>query len=810
MGDLKYLDFDLAIEPSGDGFVARVFNSPVGQAAGEFKAPFSDLELENFLLRVGRTRHAVRRVESPEMASAKAFGGQLFNGVFAGDVRGCLRSSLDEASRQGTGLRVRLHLGKVPALADLPWEFLYNASMNRFLTLSVDTPLVRYLDLPERIRPIAVHPPLKVLMLISSPSDYPRLDVKREVAKMREALGELEQRGLVAVETLEDASLAELQKRLRAGQYHIFHFVGHGGFDAQAQDGVLVLEDAGERGRRVSAQFLGTLLHDHRPLRLAVLNACEGARASRSDPFAGTAQSLLQQGIPAVIAMQFEVTDEAAICFTREFYASIASGYPVDAALAEARKAIFAEVSEIEWGTPVLYMRAPDGRIFDVEKAPEIDHRQLQIGSLLTSARAALAAKDVAGARSRFTQILAIDATHKDALAGLEEIRSQQEQSASAEEQTRRVAELRRGAAGSVAAELWDDAVEKWRALLALLPDDQEVRTQLADARYQQDCAASYARGRAHFDRRSWRAALAEFHQVQQMAKGYKDVPALIATIERELRAPAAEPLPTPVPTPVPPPIPAPVMTPAPTPRYDPTPMPAMATSTVPPVQPVRRGRWFLAGGLVFGIIGLAIYLANERESSQRVTSPPASERASAPPPSDPGPDTPRGSRAIGDQGSVSAAPGSGVNANSGGVADVVPASTRLALEATIARADLAEVEAFRSLNPGALYAGYIGNALTDRIQRVQNLKNDGVFVESQLHGQRFNSYTLTAGGRRAEVDLTERWSTNFHDIRTGACVSHFHEHDVPQTIFLELRGKDWMVYEIKQRGDTPPRVKCH
>ena len=182
MGDMKYFDFDVAIEPAGDGFTARVFNSPVGQAAATFGTPFSTLEIENFLLRVGRSRHAVRRIESPEMASAKQFGGRLFDQVFAGEVRGCLRSSLDEASRQGAGLRVRLHLTKVPALADLPWEFLYNASMNRFLSLSVDTPLVRYLELPERIRPLIVQPPLRVLLMISSPTDYPQLDVKRETA----------------------------------------------------------------------------------------------------------------------------------------------------------------------------------------------------------------------------------------------------------------------------------------------------------------------------------------------------------------------------------------------------------------------------------------------------------------------------------------------------------------------------------------------------------------------------------------------------------------------------------------------------
>ncbi|HEX2370177.1 MAG TPA: CHAT domain-containing protein, partial [Acidimicrobiia bacterium] len=62
------------------------------------------------------------------------------------------------------------------------------------------------------------------------------------------------------------------------------------------------------------------ILHGYRPLRLALLNACEGARGSASDPFAGAAQSLVQQGIPAVIAMQFPITDRAAILFAQEFY----------------------------------------------------------------------------------------------------------------------------------------------------------------------------------------------------------------------------------------------------------------------------------------------------------------------------------------------------------------------------------------------------------------------------------------------------------------------------------------------------------
>jgi len=387
MDEIKYLNFDLLIERTEEGYTARVMNSPAGQASADFSLPFSELELENFLLRVGRTRRGVRCLESPEMEAVKTFGGRLFQAVFGDEVRGCLRSSLDEASRQEAGLRIRLRLAEAPELADLPWEYLYNPSLNRFLVLSTETPLVRYLDLPERIRPLAVKPPLKVLVMISSPRDYPPLDVEGEWKKLSEALDDLEQQRLVTLERLEEATLTALQRRFRRGGYHIFHFIGHGSFDEQAQDGVLLLEDERGRGRSVSGQYLGTLMHDERTLRLAILNACEGARTSRSDPFAGTAQSLVQQGIPAVIAMQFEITDEAAITLANEFYTALADGYPVDGALAEARKAILIQENDVEWGTPVLYLRAPDGRIFDIERVSEEERKSAQVSALYREAQ---------------------------------------------------------------------------------------------------------------------------------------------------------------------------------------------------------------------------------------------------------------------------------------------------------------------------------------------------------------------------------------------------------------------------------------
>jgi hypothetical protein len=369
MKQIEYLEFDLQIERTGDSYRAQVLGSPAGNATHTFSLPFSPLELENYLLRLGATRQVTRGARSTEsQTAAKQFGGRLFDTVFDGDVQGCLHSSLDLAARQGKGLRLRLRLTDAPDLLDLPWEYLYNRTRNLFYALSVETPLVRYLEMSEQITPLSLTPPLKVLVMIVSPRGYPPLDVEREWQKLRAAVRDLEERGLVIMERMQPATLPALRRRLRTTEYHIFHFVGHGDFDPQAQDGALIMEDEDGMGQRVSAQNLSMLMRDsRRSLRLAILNACEGGRGSRDDPFAGTAQRLVQQGIPAVIAMQFEITDETAIAFAQEFYAAIADGYPVDAALTEGRKAISSEAQGAEWGTPVLYMRAPDGHIFDVE-----------------------------------------------------------------------------------------------------------------------------------------------------------------------------------------------------------------------------------------------------------------------------------------------------------------------------------------------------------------------------------------------------------------------------------------------------------
>ena len=360
-----YSEFRLRIDRGLSAGTYRVVaTGPSGEALGRFKLPFSDIELENFVLKVGRTRRGKRRVESPEMELAKDFGGRLFSSLFDGDVKELFRSSFADARTENRGLRITLSLTGAPELSQVPWEYLYDHPS--FMSISTWTPIVRYLDLPKAKRPLQIALPLRIIGVVSAPSDAEPIDVASEKAKLGQALAPLIQSGAVAIDWLETPTLRALQRQLRKADYHVLHYIGHGGYDHDADDGVVLFEDDSGRSRRITGVQLGTILQDEVSLRLAVLNACEGGRSSMEDPFSGVATSLIEREIPAVIGMQFEITDRSAIVFASEFYAALADGYPVDSAMAEARKAIYADENDVEWATPVLFMRVQDGLLFEV------------------------------------------------------------------------------------------------------------------------------------------------------------------------------------------------------------------------------------------------------------------------------------------------------------------------------------------------------------------------------------------------------------------------------------------------------------
>ena len=311
-----------------------------------------------------------RRALSPEEQNVQDFGKDLFKALVGGEVLSRYEVSRREAQQQRKGLRLKLRF-QAPELAALPWEFLYDHRRGEYLCLSKNTPTIRYLELPQPIPILTVTPPLRLLGMIASPTDLARLDVDRERQRIENAVQDLQEQGFLDLTWLPGQTWRDLQEAMWGGPWHVFHFIGHGGFDPHTDEGLIALAD--ERGQKhfLTATQVAGLLAEHQDLRLVLLNSCEGAKGGKLDIYSSTAAILVRRGLAAVLAMQYEITDRAAIEFSRTFYRALAYGLPIDAAVAAARAAVNIEVNNsLEWGTPVLYMRSPDGVLFDLAALP--------------------------------------------------------------------------------------------------------------------------------------------------------------------------------------------------------------------------------------------------------------------------------------------------------------------------------------------------------------------------------------------------------------------------------------------------------
>lgn len=370
-----YDEVQLRLTPGPDGVYNCTISAPGGRSqAGTFALPFSDAEVENFRLKVDPSRARVRGagLASPQLKLAREFGTQLYSALVEdAAIRDLLVSSRRRAEDEQRALRLTLSLSGAPDLMQVPWEFLY--AERSFLAQSIWSPVVRYMDIENRVRPLKVDLPLRILGMVSAPNEptLAPLDTEREMRQLEDALAGLIESGSVELRWLAGSTMRDLQREVAHGEdFHVFHFIGHG--TCEDGEGYLVLTDEHGAAEYVSGDRLGQMLTDRRTLRLAVLNACEAAATAPTDPLAGVATGLVAKAVPAVIGMQFAITDAAAITFAEEFYAALARGFPVDMATTEARRAISAE-DNVQWATPVLFMRVADGRLFDLPDAPEPD-----------------------------------------------------------------------------------------------------------------------------------------------------------------------------------------------------------------------------------------------------------------------------------------------------------------------------------------------------------------------------------------------------------------------------------------------------
>jgi CHAT domain-containing protein len=193
------------------------------------------------------------------------------------------------------------------------------------------------------------------------------LNVEKKKEQITQAL---ERAGLVEVEIMDNAIVDEVDSRMLGFMPHIVHYIGHGGLIRTngREEGCLVLDDRQRKYQLCYEEQCSALLAGE-TCRLVVLNACKTAASSRIRRSVGLAPRLVRDGIPAVVAMRYEIVDDAAITFSHRFYWALACGWAVDAAVAWARKGLFLEEesstrSDRSWFKPVVFMHAGDGRVF--------------------------------------------------------------------------------------------------------------------------------------------------------------------------------------------------------------------------------------------------------------------------------------------------------------------------------------------------------------------------------------------------------------------------------------------------------------
>jgi hypothetical protein len=270
----------------------------------------------------------------------------------------------NDSYREQARLTLAMH-GNAAALWRLPWEYLHDS--DDFLALHGRFLLSRVPHGLGQMQPPPAPLPLRLLVVISAPDDQPPLDTEEEIGVIQAALDEAVRAGRVQVEYLDDATLPAIGDALRRCQPHVLHYTGHGKYDKQKKRSYLALEDDSGRTKKAGIAELRPHLKDAKDLRLVVLSGCQTARTSDVDAFSGVATGLLQENIPAVLAMQYSILDQSGIKLADAFYAALARGETPVQAIQHARLALwqFDEGPGYDWGVPALYLRAQGMRLTD-------------------------------------------------------------------------------------------------------------------------------------------------------------------------------------------------------------------------------------------------------------------------------------------------------------------------------------------------------------------------------------------------------------------------------------------------------------
>ena len=266
----------------------------------------------------------------------------------------------------------------------IPWEYLHDG--DEFLGLSGRARLTRKPIGLGEVPVIGSPRPLRLLVVVSSPNRLPELNSEKEIGVIQEVLDEARRKGYLEINFEEIATLTNIRSKVKHFQPHILHYTGHGGKLPITNETYLAGEDDDGELRPIFGDDLRRITQDSESLQLVVLSGCMTAQTHHHDALKGVATTLLQDSLPAVLAMQYSILDESGIQLAGKFYEELSRGSSLLEAVNEVRLRLYElrGKDRADWGLPTLYLRAPEIRLIDttIPPKPKPKAEQIDIGGL--------------------------------------------------------------------------------------------------------------------------------------------------------------------------------------------------------------------------------------------------------------------------------------------------------------------------------------------------------------------------------------------------------------------------------------------
>lgn len=292
--------------------------------------------------------------------------------VFTGKANHAFQNAFTQSQTSRRPLRVRLAISpELVELHQIPWETLIQPGLETPLATNEHILFSRYLyNTTTRRSILRSRGAISAIAVIASPSDLDSyslepINVAVELARVQAALKDIPIKNFSDIpgSTLDRLFSALHSMDHKQPPSDILYVLAHGIMEDNVP--YLYLEDTDRLVTMTRADALVEIMAQLQNVpRLIVLASCESAGHQHANVLQALGPQLIAAGVPAVVAMQGQVTTETLEKFLPVLFRELCIDGRIDRAMAVARATIR---HRPDWWMPVLFMRIPRGGIWKEE-----------------------------------------------------------------------------------------------------------------------------------------------------------------------------------------------------------------------------------------------------------------------------------------------------------------------------------------------------------------------------------------------------------------------------------------------------------